>query len=415
MKVLIVGHACGPGAGSEPGVTWNLAWRLSGWHQVWVIAHPERKESVERFLARNPNQNLHFVWVKPRVFDPWDPKQGQKWVRLHYWLWQREAFRVARSLHRQVGFDVTHHVSLMTVSAPPKLWKLPVPFVWGPIGGGQTAPPAFRAYFGKAWPAEAVRALRVRVLPFHPGLRRTVRSAAITLAANRETLRLLESAGAVRARLFMDSGIPADSVSPTPPVRVPNDELVLLWAGRLEPIKGLPLALHALAAVTGIRVQLLVAGAGPLRGEWERLTAVLGLRRRVHFLGQVPYAAMRELFQRADAFVFTSLRDSFGSVVLEAMASGLPILALDHQGAGTFVPAEAAIKVPVTEPDATIAALAEGIRRLAESPEERRRMGRAAWACALDQTWDRRAEQFHQLYTQLTGGVAEPALAGGVR
>ena len=59
MKILIVGHACGPGLGSEPGNTWNWAWQLSRTHEVWVIAHPEYKDRVDRFLAHQPNQRLH--------------------------------------------------------------------------------------------------------------------------------------------------------------------------------------------------------------------------------------------------------------------------------------------------------------------------------------------------------------------
>ena len=49
MKVLIVGHPCGPGMGSEPGNTWNWAWHLSRTNQVWVIAHPEYKDRVDSF------------------------------------------------------------------------------------------------------------------------------------------------------------------------------------------------------------------------------------------------------------------------------------------------------------------------------------------------------------------------------
>jgi glycosyltransferase involved in cell wall biosynthesis len=142
----------------------------------------------------------------------------------------------------------------------------------------------------------------------------------------------------------------------------------------------------------------MVAGDGPRRHECEMWVHRLGLDRQVRFLGFWPREKMPQLFHEADAFIFTSLRDSFGSVLLEAMAHALPILALDHQGARVFVPPEAGIKVAVTTPEETVANLAEGIRRLCRSPKTRWKMGEAGWRYARTQTWDCRAAQMSQWY-----------------
>jgi glycosyltransferase involved in cell wall biosynthesis len=172
----------------------------------------------------------------------------------------------------------------------------------------------------------------------------------------------------------------------------------LLWAGKMEARKALPLILEALAQLKDLPVELIVAGDGPMRGEWERLATSLNVRDRVQFRGRVPWTEMSQLYQTADAFVFTSLRDAFGTQVLEAMAHGLPVLTLNHQGVAAFVPDAAGIKVAVTNPRDTIAGLAQGIRRLARLPEERQGMGRAALEFAKTQTWERRTERMLQIY-----------------
>ena len=127
----------------------------------------------------------------------------------------------------------------------------------------------------------------------------------------------------------------------------------------------------------------------------------LRLEERVRFLGVVPWGRMPELFRQADAFIFSSLRDAFGSVVLEAMAHALPVITLDHQGVGTFVPPEAAIKVAVTTPREVIRALAVAISRLAAEPGLREQMGKKSWSFATNQTWDVRVNEITRWYEQV--------------
>jgi len=144
-----------------------------------------------------------------------------------------------------------------------------------------------------------------------------------------------------------------------------------------------------------------VAGSGPSLEQWRQLASKLGVAERVSFLGQVPWARMGELFAGCDALIFPSLRDSQGTIVLEAMARGVPIIALDHQGVGTVVPADAGVKVAVTTPQQTIAGLAEAMRMLADDPERRLAMGRAAAAFSAEQTWEKRVARMSVWYEEV--------------
>ncbi len=412
MKILIVGHACAPGLGSEPGFTWNWAWQMSRMHEVWVITHPEYKDRVDSFLASHPNDCVHFVWVVPKSrFDYWTPGSNQeRGIRLHYWLWVREAYRQAASLNGQVHFDLVHHVSLSTIALPPPFWKLPVPAVWGPVGGGQSFPPAFISQLRTNRIKEFLRSLNLLLLPFSPALRRTLASTHTVLATNLETRDLLERAGSNRVGLFLDCGVDGRLTPPDP--RVAGQQLTLLWAGRLEPQKGLAIALRALAVTKYRESRLLVAGAGTEQLKMEALARSLGLTNRVEFLGRVPHETMEAHFQSCDALVFTSLRDSFGSVVLEAMSNGLPVIALNHQGMRAFVPDDASIKVPVNSPEQVISDLANAFDLLASNPQLPRTMSKAAFAFAENQTWRRRAEAMNDLYagtTKSTPADAVPA------
>ena len=404
MKVLLVGHACGPDRGSEPGLTWNWALSLSRHHQVHVLTHPQLRPEIEAYMSKNPNANLEFCWVNlpswPSWIDPWRPERNNRGIRLHYLIWQWLAYREAARMHERHNFDIVHHVSWGTVSAPPLLWRLSIPFVWGPVGGGMTTPRNFRHYFGGDASMEWLRTLRIRLLPWAPFLRKAVKKSAMLVATNRETARIMKKAGAGDVRHCYDNATPARLLSDQMPCRSSNGEMKLLWAGSLEPRKALRLGIEALAQLTDAPVRLLVAGDGPLRNELVSLTRELGVGDRVEFLGTLAWTAMPSLFSSADAFLFTSLRDSCPSVALEAMSQALPIITLDHQGVSGLVPEEAGVKVPVTTPTSTVAALAEGIRLLANSPETRLKMGAAGWNFARSQTWERRAAEMTEWYEE---------------
>jgi glycosyltransferase involved in cell wall biosynthesis len=401
MRILVIGHACSPVRGSEPGITWNHCWYLAqAGHEVWLITHPHYRDEVERSLAENPNPRLHIVWLElPRKLDPWDPKKGERGLKLHYILWQRRAAREARRLCASEKIDIAHHVSWGTIHAPPLLHRLPVPVVWGSLGGGEVIPESFSQY-ASSWMKEKLRRAQIAMLPLRPGFRRMAKAAALSLASNVETQRVLRQGGSCNAQLLIDCGLRDGYAEGASPDRPYNGELKLLWAGRLETRKALPLALEALAQ-TRARATLTIAGVGELREQYEQLSRELGIEAKVRFLGSVPWETMSRLFSESHAFVFTSLRDRFGTVVLEAMAHALPIVTLNHQGVGCFVPADASIKVAVTEPKQVIAELARAFELLESDAQQRLSMGQAALDYARTQSWAERTRKMVQSYDEI--------------
>jgi len=411
MKILLVGHSCAPDRGSEPGLTWQFAWHLSQLHEVWVMTSVRSRERIEKQLALGANPNLHFLWIDVPKYLKGQRAQTELTLRLRYLFWQRAVLREARREHQRQHFDIVHHLSWGTISAPPSLWRLPIPLVWGPVGGAQTAPRAYRRYFGNAWREELLRTLRVNLATRMPGLRRTVRNCALILSTNPETTRALQTAGAPEVRFHPNIGVTEQfMVSAPTKARADQRSPVILWAGRLIPIKGLPLALEAFAQLdANLQARLRIAGDGPLKGEMQTLAQALGIADRVDFLGEVPWLEMKRQYAEAELFLFTSLRDSSGQVLAEAMASGLPIVTLDHQGVSAIVPPEAGIRVTVEDPDKTVRALTEGMLRLISSPTLRETMSEAARAHAQRMSWNAHAQIMSDWYAQV---VARGQLSG---
>ncbi|MEO1673666.1 MAG: glycosyltransferase family 1 protein, partial [Cyanobacteria bacterium J06631_2] len=144
MKILLSAYSCEPGKGSERGVGWNMAKAIAKHHEVWVFTRPdESKEAIEAELAHNPDPNLHFVYFTLPFWQD-SLRWGQSGaMQLHYYLWQIQAYFVAKKMHREINFDLAHHVTFVRYSVPSLLSLLPIPFIWGAVGGGESAPGKF--------------------------------------------------------------------------------------------------------------------------------------------------------------------------------------------------------------------------------------------------------------------------------
>jgi 1,2-diacylglycerol 3-alpha-glucosyltransferase len=106
------------------------------------------------------------------------------------------------------------------------------------------------------------------------------------------------------------------------------DALVSLSVGRLAPEKGLPFLFQAFANLKAENHHLIVVGSGPQEDDLKSLVCDLEVASRVHFLGSVPYSQMPSLYAQSNLFVICSTTEVKPLVVLEALASGLPVLAV---------------------------------------------------------------------------------------
>ncbi|MBV8063897.1 MAG: glycosyltransferase [Actinobacteria bacterium] len=173
--------------------------------------------------------------------------------------------------------------------------------------------------------------------------------------------------------------------------------LVVLYVGRLSHEKRIGVLLDAFARVSRARseARLVIVGEGPARREFER-TAPAGTM----FVGEAHGTDLASLYASADVFCFPSTTDTFGQVLLEAGASGLPVVAAAAGGATELVVhGQNGLLVPPDDPGLLAAALLE----LAESPARRASYGAAGLAAARARTWDAAFASLADTYRQVLG------------
>lgn len=403
LKVLLSAYACEPSKGSEPGVGWTWVQAIASFvNEACVITRANNREIIEKTLARDPMPNVHWVYFDlPRGVRLW--KKGQRGVHLYYYLWQVGVYFLAHRLHRQVGFDLIHHVTFGTYWMPSFLSLLPVPFVWGPVGGGESAPrPFYRTFSMRGRLYEYLRDLTRWFGEHDPFVRLAPKRAAVALAKARETAERLKAMGARHIVLLSEVAWPKDEIErlAVTPMHI-GDPFRLFSVGRLLHWKGFHLGLEAFGRFVREfpRSEYWLIGDGPERRNLERLAKRLGVADRVRFFGALPRDDVLRRLAECDVLVHPSLHDSGGWACVEAMAAGRPVICLDLGGPALQVTGETGFKIPARTPEQTVTEMAEAMLRLARDPDLRERMGKAARRRVREAfSWERRAREIYEIY-----------------
>ncbi|MGD1875410.1 MAG: glycosyltransferase family 4 protein [Mastigocoleus sp.] len=402
MKVLLSAYSCEPGKGSERGVGWNVAKEVAKYHEVWVLTRPdESQEAIETELANNKIPNLHFVYFTLPFWQDslWLGQSGA--MQIHYYLWQIQAYFVAKDLHRKIQFDLAHHITFVRYSSPSFLSLLPIPFVWGPVGGGESAPLSFWKDFN--WRNKLYEILRWTwrsIGEFDPFTRLTAQKSAIVYATTKDTSQRIIKLGANCVERASESGISQTDIEQlsqcqppsTSPIRFVNIARLLHW-------KGIHLGLRAFAEANLTDSEYWIIGEGIELEKLQSLTVDLGIAERVKFFGLLDRQEVLVKLGQSSALIHPSLHDSGGWVPLEAMASGRPILCLDLGGPSELVTPDIGIKVPAHNPQQAVKDLAKAMVKLAEEKDLCIQMGRAGQQKIKDfYSWEKKGKWLANVY-----------------
>lgn len=406
LKVLVGAYACEPNKGSEPGVGWNWAKQIAKFAEVWVITRANNREVIEEELKKNPEPNLHFVYVDlPRWLRFW--KKGQRGVHLYYYLWQFALFFKARKLAKEIKFDIAHHITFVNDWIFSGLSLLNIPFLWGPIGSHPPIPLKF--LLGKGIKVlEIIRRVVQTLFRYLDSLLlfTTMKSKKIIFISKdivaRYPFRLLSD-----DKFFVQTanGIIKREVE-SYKFKHSNNNLKIIAVGRLIYFKGFHLAILAFSKIHSkikANAELLIVGMGMDKALLNNLVIKHNIQNKVRFIGNIPRMLVLKKLSESDIFLFPSFEGG-GMVVLEAMACGLPVVCLDYGGPGEVVTDECGIKVKPITFEQTVNDLAEALLKLARDPELRRKMGEAGRRRVMEYyTWEKKGEFIKKVYEEVLG------------
>jgi len=177
-----------------------------------------------------------------------------------------------------------------------------------------------------------------------------------------------------------------------------RDPRTVLFVGRLVERKGIEDLVCAFSDVvrTHASARLVIVGEGPERPHLEKLAGRGAAAKRIRFLGRVDHAKLPEIYRSAGIFVLPSRREGMPNVLLEAMASGLPVVCTTAAAAGLI--RDNGIVVDPHRP----AAIREALERYLADPALQVRHGARSRAIALGMSWSSVATWYREVYERVT-------------
>ena len=232
----------------------------------------------------------------------------------------------------------------------------------------------------------------VDMLPRWRILRELVRRADIVCYVSRSMMPILERILPLERLLYTPSGVDTRAFTPGDGERAP----AVLMVGRMHWMKGYPDALRAFHKCQqgNGRWSLNIVGVGPQQDELMRQAAELGLGETVSFLGMKSRDEVAALMRNSRVFMLSSLSEAFPKVLLEAVASGTPLVVTDVGSCREVAEKGAGIVVRPSDPDA----LATALDTLATDEELWRQCARRGPAIAKEYSWESTAEVVYKAY-----------------
>ena len=236
---------------------------------------------------------------------------------------------------------------------------------------------------------------------FYRRVKKALNSASIVFAESSTTKSILSKVYHINAVQMNETGADLDNFSKHDSFCI-NNIFHILWVGKIQGLKGLPIALQTLAALKNkVKAKMTVIGDGPDEMACRKLTKKLDLDTNVTFLGKIPNVEVRKLMKNNDILFFTSLKEGTPHVVLEALSSGLPVVCHNACGHGDIVNSTCGIKIPMISHNNSITHFTRSLINLYNDKSKLEEFSKGTKLCVEHYSWENKTKTMVEYYKRV--------------
>lgn len=399
-KIFLVAYACEPNSSSEPGVGWNFSNEIAKEFDPIIITRANNKDEIET----QDLGNKEFLYYDLPKFFLFFKNRIPLGTQLYYFFWQWGAYWELRKYlkNSKLKIQLLHHLNFGISWMAPPVFLVPLPFVWGPIGGGETIPWIFLKKMH-------IKAIVQESIYFCIN---SLNKVSITSFFTKKRTNALLFRTALAKEKLDHKNIPlVETISETAsnfrivlPEKHISDALHVICVGRMTYWK------DYISAVQGFNEFLLNGGTGTLEffgvgPEMSKIETFIvnnNLTGHVFIRGKVSNDIIKNKLKDTHIFLHPSFRDGGSWSIMEAMAYGLPVICLNTSGPKDMVTENCGILVDMVSPKQVSHDIGLALSKLFKDKESYQRLSRnAALRIKNEYNWDRRRTQIKEVYDKV--------------
>lgn len=409
-NILVLAYAISPIRGSEFSVAWNYINEMSKDNDLVVLYgsagnHMGDFDELESWLLTYSIPNVRFVPVYPNGFTLTLNYLNRKGILpyvfyLAYNLWHRQVFEIAKELIKKEHFDLIHFLNPIGYREPGHLWKIELPYIWGPIGGIPNRPKhLFKDLTLKNKTLFTVRNWVNSIqFKYNGRLKKALSATDLLLTATTENQVLIQKEYKKESLYLPENAIVKSKAIPRIINMKEGDICNIVWIGSIDSRKSLNFLIEALRKVQIENWHLHILGEGSLKQAMQQLAEKMLINTKITWHGHIPRSEVFGILNSTHLHIITSLGEATTTVLFEAMTNGIPTISLNHCGMKDVICERCGVKINVESVEQVKKDLAFAISDLIMNPTKINNLSAGVLECAKSHTWNKRRQLFNGYY-----------------
>lgn len=426
LNVLITAHEISPVIGSECSSGWNIITRLGKYHNITVLY-----ASTNQFKTNNyESQILDFIsnngHISGLTFIPvpqpastkiiaqinlfFSPKNSATGISfLYFWAlkyWEKEVLKKSIALIKCSNYDILHHYNHLSFREPGYLWKLNIPFVWGPISGFSIIPSSFL----KKLPLKDAFLNYLRnfsnLLQFNISkkIKNAISHSKIIYYVTEDDKRMLAKKHNKIINL-LDIGTTINFFDNKIIDINYNTKLKVVCVGRVSYLKALDLLFLAISKSEQLQnsLDVIIIGDGPQKNYYIEIVKKLNIK-NISWVGNIPRSEVIHRMINADILLHPSIKEAASAVILEALSVGLPVICHDAFGMKYTIDDTCGVKISFLNPSTSVTGFKNALEDICSNRVQLELFHKGALEKSKKLTWDAMVEKISNDYIRIHNG-----------